>query len=90
MPQGKGTLTLRGGKTYSGQFVNGNLIGHEVEILGFESSWLVMARDEKSKKSQQILEVVERNLHETIAYKKITDPDEWVQTLAQFEHDKKL
>ena len=64
--------------------MNGNLIGHEVEILGFESGWEVKIRDEKSKQSQQILEVVERNLHETVAYKKFNDPNEWVQALSQF------
>ena len=61
--------------------MNGNLIGHEVEILGFESAWEVTARKEQARKSQLILEVVERNLQETVAYKKFNNPDDWLESL---------
>ena len=40
VPHGKGTLTVKSGKSFTGNWVDGRLEGRTVEILREEKTWL--------------------------------------------------
>ena len=50
VPHGYGTLTLKNGKLFAGNFVNGVLEEHTDEIYNEEKKWIEIKLEEEEKK----------------------------------------
>ena len=89
---GDGTLTLKGGKTYSGDWIYAVLKKYEIEIMGFRHGWnQKFSFEAEIEKKKLFEENQERILNETITYKRDNDQAAWLTELNKlFFIDKRL
>ena len=84
MMHGQGTLTLKGGKSYSGNWVKGELKKHEVEIMGFKEGWkqVVLQEIEADKKNAAQKKFnKERIYSERATFQRTNDTVAWLDEL---------
>ena len=71
VPHGKGSLILKNGKTYSGNFKEGVIDQIEHVLKQHETEWktqLMEIRKNKQKKAEQLAEKKRRMLNEKLEY----------------------
>ena len=74
---GQGTLTLKSGKTFTGQWIAGSIAAYAQEIQSLETEWhnWLIEDEKRQKKEQELLNAQKKRLREDkLIYQKENDP----------------